>query len=168
MRFSKHFSKTASATDTIPIAVAFGLFRLKMNEEIKPSVLKKRYQSLIKKHHPDVGGNAKDFELIQRSYKLLRKYDASQMNANILFHRIGPEEGTSAQILNKSNFDWFDFAGILSLVCAFAFYTRARQSRVVKACSSKEDETSPKSAHQKSRHSWHVWQNSSLRNETFS
>ena len=36
-------------------------------------VCKKRWRELCKKHHPDLGGNAKDFMLIQEAWKQIQQ-----------------------------------------------------------------------------------------------
>ena len=49
----------------------FKIFKIKNVKEISMHELKRRYRILVKKYHPDKGGTAKQFNLIQDAYNYI-------------------------------------------------------------------------------------------------
>lgn len=56
----------------------FKVFKIKKISDISKSELKRRYRILVKKYHPDHGGNAVHFRLIQESYEYLKNLVSQQ------------------------------------------------------------------------------------------
>jgi DnaJ-class molecular chaperone len=51
----------------------FKIFKIKRISDVSKNELKKRFRILAKKYHPDKGGKASNFILIQDAYKYLEK-----------------------------------------------------------------------------------------------
>ena len=130
MRRNRIINCVYSAPESVPIAKAFGIFGFKMNDEVKLHTLKNRYKKLVLKHHPDHGGVPENFLLVQKSYKLLRKYGVSTSSRKFEFERIGPHEAGVWNIKEQQakSLDYLDIClviiGCLS-VCQF-FSARQR------------------------------------------
>ncbi|KNH07653.1 chaperone protein DNAj [Perkinsela sp. CCAP 1560/4] len=161
MRCSAIFLNKSIGKEGVPITKAFGIFGFRMNEEIKPEILKKRYKALVLQHHPDHGGNAAKFQLVQRSYRLLKKYDASKEKVPPEFERIGLDEGRGFVREANSSFDFADILIILTIVSFFWVSVRERQERLLKLCSGRScgglDEIDSPEHLQQSKSSWHIW-----------
>jgi DnaJ-domain-containing protein 1 len=47
---------------------------LEVDEDISDELLKKKYRLLVKEHHPDNGGDPKQFMKIQKAYKKIMEF----------------------------------------------------------------------------------------------
>ena len=83
-------------SDGVRIQDAFALFGFRMDEVIDHKDLKKRYTKLMLKHHPDQGGTAQMFRMVQQSYKLLKRHekDPETKKPRFEFKKMDADEGS--------------------------------------------------------------------------
>jgi curved DNA-binding protein CbpA len=90
-----------SVSDAIDIFQSYGV----SVQSLTPEKLKKKYQELIVRHHPDKGGNVEDAKMINAAYDALKKNDINTNRRNDNDINVNRKYG-SAEFGSRSHEPW--------------------------------------------------------------
>lgn len=173
----------ASPADVpMKLTEAYAIFGYTMSDTVERANLKERFKALAKRHHPDLGGNPKDFMRLQEAHKMLQHHSHEP--------RAGPgKKKREATFTKKSvsevrgdvshenreettQVDLWDYA-ILGIVLPLGIYWYySSTDRVMKKISDNRSRMSPEEmrpinpdAFTRPKHSWHAWQASNAQRD---
>lgn len=155
-------------------AQACSIFGFQMNERIEKKQVKKRFNSLVLKYHPDHGGTAEQFQLLREAQKIMEthrhdkgedmaskkgKINFRSVNYDEMNNTIGRETGDKPENRSFGALDIAVFFLIMGCVTAVYFY-QAWQTQKHLARSKwrmTEDKVDGMQPQAKSIHAWHPW-----------
>lgn len=154
-------------------AQACAIFGFQMNDRIEKGEIKKRFNKLVLKFHPDHGGSSEQFQLLREAQKIMEthrhdKGDERVKKGNINFHKVNYDDMTNTihrQTADKPEnrtfgaLDMSMFFVILGCISAAYFYQSWQTQKHLARSKWRmtEDKMSDVQAPKKGNHVWHPW-----------
>lgn len=155
-------------------AHACAIFGFQMNDRIEKKEVKKRFNKLVLKFHPDHGGTAEQFQLLREAQKIMETHrhdkgmDSTAKKGDIHFHKMSHDDMTNTihreTAANPENrtFGALDMSVFLVIIgCMTAAYMYQSWQTQKHLARSKwrmtEDKVEGMETVKKGTHAWHPW-----------
>ncbi|RNF09405.1 chaperone protein DNAJ [Trypanosoma rangeli] len=152
---------------------ACSIFGFQMSDRLEAGEIKKRFNQLVLRYHPDRGGSSEQFQLLREAHKILlthrhdkgdatstktRDINFRRVNYDTVTNTIHRETAENPEYRSFSLQDIAFFIVFLSLVMSFYLYRAWRtQMHVLRSrWSYTEGRLSPEAAHHDVK-AWHPW-----------
>ncbi|KEG15442.1 chaperone protein DNAJ [Trypanosoma grayi] len=152
---------------------ACSIFGFQMSDKLEASEIKKRFNKLVLKYHPDHGGTSEQFQLLREAHKILLTHrhdkgdDTRKKGGEVNFRRMNYDDMTNTihrQSVDKPEYRSFDmrdfaffFAFVAFVLCFYLYRAWRTQMHVLRSrWSYTEDRLVAGTAHDEPK-AWHPW-----------
>lgn len=163
-------------------AQACAIFGFQLNERLEKKEIKKRFQKLVLKFHPDHGGTSEQFQLLKEAQKIMEthRHDKGAEHADgtrFKFHKVTYDDATNtihrqtADNIENRSFGMMDFAffvGIFGFMTSAYWYHAWKTQEHLTRSRWRMTEDKMKPVNPETENAWHPWKaDQDIRDQTY-